>query len=524
MRKTLVFAILATVVFAGCSQGAGSGPKENREANSGKQDGASGDTSISVLLSHAEAEYAKTVEPGDKYIKKLNELSGFNLSFEFLGHADYDQQLSLRFASGELADLVRTSGINSTVHEGAVEQGIFKELGPLLEQYGSNLMSKIPATAWNSPRVSKDGKIYGIPVLVGTANDRIGLIRKDWLDTLGMGTPETMEDWLAYFEAVKKEDMNGNGDPDDEYGVTMFEGIGWSSMFFGSFGVDPGVWHMEDGKLVPDMISPKMKEAFAFFRKLYENGYVNRDLFTKKESDFRADIYNGKSGSLAAAVYQYLPDFSEANAPKRFVNQPDQVEYEMVAPPVGPYGDRSMGVVGDGIYFVWVIPETVKNPEKIISYLNWAWGNEEADNFFAYGIEGENYTVENGEIRYDSSAPINSDKNAFQMYQLSVNPREIGFNNELVLKMLPESEKIISGYKLSAEIALEHDSLYMPALETFKMNPEISTWGSMFVEVFANVMTGKAPLDSFDTFVEDWKKRGGDKAIEEATAWYNEFH
>ncbi|MGO4544160.1 extracellular solute-binding protein [Paenibacillus sp. 2TAB23] len=534
MKKIWVIVIALALILSACTSKGNKGNelspnsegKESTEGNneSDTKNPDSGNKSIKVLLSHAEAEYAKTVKVDDLYIKELNKLSGYNLSFDFLGHSDYDQQLSLRFVSGELADLVRTPSIDSTIHKDAVEQGIFKELGSLIDQYGPNLKKRIPETAWNSPRVQKDGKIYGIPVLVGTANDRIGFIRQDWLDKLNLKQPETIDEWLNYFEQVKVQDVNGNGDPDDEYGYTMFEGVGWSSMFFGSFGVDPGTWHMQDGKLIPDMISPKMKEAIAFYRMLYEKGYVNRDLFTKKEADFRADIYNGKSGSFAAAVYQYTPDFSAANAPKKFVNEPDKVKISMVAPPAGPKGERGLGPVSDGIYFVWVIPETVKNPEEIIKYLDWAWSAPEADKFFAYGIEGSNYTEESGELKYDVSAPVNADKNAFQMFQLSINPREIGFNNDLVLKTLPESEKIIAGYKLSADIAMPHDSLYMPPLVTFQNNPEISTWGTMFVEMFSKIMTGSQPIDAFDKFVADWNKRGGDKAIDEATQWYNAFH
>ncbi|HEY0827709.1 MAG TPA: extracellular solute-binding protein [Bacilli bacterium] len=530
MKNMFVIAMILVFIAAGCSNNGNKGQDKapngngNTEATESPQNSEPEDKAISVLLSHAEAEYAKTLKPDDPYIKRLNELSGYDLSFDFLGHADYEQQLSLRFASGDLADLIRTPSIDSTTHKDAVEQGIFKELGPLIDKYGPNLKKSIPETAWNSPRVQKDGKIYGIPVLVGTANDRIAFIRQDWLDKLNLKQPTTIDEWLNYFEQVKVQDVNGNGDPADEYGYTMFEGLGWSSMFFGTFGVDPGTWHMQDGKLVPDIISPKMKEAIDFYRTLYEKGYVNRDLFTKKEADFRADIYNGKSGSFAAAVYQYTPDFSAANAPKKFVVEPDKVKIEMVAPPAGPGGERGLGPVSDGIYFVWVIPDTVKNPEKIIKFLDWAWSADEADKFFAYGIEGSNYTTEGGEIKYDVSAPINADKNAFQMFQLSINPREIGFNNELVLKTLPESEKIIAGYKLSADIALPHDSLYMPPLATFQNNPEISTWGTMFVEMFSKIMTGKQPIEAFDKFVEDWKKRGGNDAIEEATKWHSQFN
>ncbi|MNU05984.1 hypothetical protein D3C72_2509950 [compost metagenome] len=47
--------------------------------------------------------------------------------------------------------------------------------------------------------------------------------------------------------------------------------------------------------------------------------------------------------------------------------------------------------------------------------------------------------------------------------------------------------------------------------------------GTLFLDMFAKVITGKEELDpAFDKFVSEWKRRGGDEAMKEATAWYNE--
>lgn len=49
------------------------------------------------------------VKNDDRYVKELSRLSGYNLNFEFLGHGnDFTQQMTVRFASGELPDLIRT--------------------------------------------------------------------------------------------------------------------------------------------------------------------------------------------------------------------------------------------------------------------------------------------------------------------------------------------------------------------------------------------------------------------------------
>ncbi|NQX62980.1 extracellular solute-binding protein [Paenibacillus qinlingensis] len=517
---TLVGALMSVVMIAGC----GNSANESTATSTTKTSAAD---PIHILLSHSEFAYAKQAKEDDIYKKELNRLSGFNVKYDFLGHSDYAQQLSLRFASGDLADMIRTDSIVSTIHSGAVDQGVFLELGPLIDKYAPTLKKKIPAEFWKSPRISKDGKIYGIPVTRGVPADRSIFIRQDWLDKLKMDAPKTLEEYLAFFEAVKKEDMNGNGDPNDEYGLGMFNNIIWTDIFTPAFGVHTNKWSLKNGQLTPDIIDPRMKEAIAFYKQLYDKGYINPNLFVKKEDEQNASIAKGEVGVWGAAVYQYLAGYGKDNAQKTFLNQPS-ASVSMIAPPQGPRGDKGMALQSDEIYYVWVIPAKAKNPENIIKYLEWAYSSPDADQFFAYGIKGQNYTEENGQIKYDINQPVNVEKNAFQMYQVSLNPREIGFAAPLVLKALPESEKIAKGYATSKGSLIPNEAKYMPRLESLASHPELNigaAQGTLFLDMFAKVLTGKEPLDSaFDNFVVEWKKRGGDASIKEATDWYNKFN
>jgi putative aldouronate transport system substrate-binding protein len=518
----LVFILSFGTILSACSK------SDSQPATSGTQTAGVAKPPIHILLSHSELAYAKQSKEDDPYIKELSRLSGYNLRYEFLGHnKDYAQQLSLRFASGELADLIRTDMIDSQMHVGAVDQGVFLELGPLIDKYAPTLKKKIPEEVWKSPKVSKNGKIYAIPVLRGVPADRTVFIRQDWLDKLKMDTPKTLEDYMKFFEAVKNTDMNGNGKK-DEYGVGMFANIAWTDIFSPSFGVHPTAWHMKDGQLIPDIINPKMKDAIAFYKQLYDKGYVNPDFLTKQnEDDHNASMAKGEYGMWAGAVYQYLGNFDEQSAKKRFVNQPG-ASVSMIAPPKGPNGESGIGIQNDYLYFVWVIPAKTKNPEEILKFLEWSWSSPEADKFFSYGIEGKNYTNENGQIKYDLTSPINSDNNAYQMYQTSLNTREIGFAKPPVVKMMPEADKIKAGYDLANKVFVKDDGLYMPKLTAFNTRPELALAfapGSLFLDMFAKVVTGKEQLDpAFDKFVAEWNRRGGDAAIKEATAWYNDFH
>lgn len=459
----------------------------------------------------------------EKYIKELSRLSGYDLEYELMtwgGGADYNQQLALRFASRDLGDLVMTSGISSNVHAGAVDQGVFLELDELLDKYGPNIKKNIPEEAWKSPRVMKDGKTYGIPILAAAPTTRIMFIRQDWLDKLNMDVPTTLDEFLQFAEGVKQNDLNGDGDPNNEYALAITDNIGWSDVFTGSFGVRPGAWQMRDGQMEPDIIQPEMKEAIAFYKKLYDNGYIHKDFVTKKQADRITEIFKGYVGSYGAAANQY-GTFTDIT---KYINQPD-AKTTMIVPPKGPRGESYFQPQSEGIDFVWVIPSTTKNPEEVIKFLDWAWGTPEAEKFFAFGIEGHNYTEKDGKIEYDAEAAVNVDNQASGFHRKTINVR--GSSRSAIIKYQPEEEHIMKGYEDAEKSVYKHDSLGMPPLESLVGHPELAvdlSAGSIFYDTFVKLVVGKEDLDEgFDKFVKEWKSRGGDQMIKEATEWYTSF-
>ena len=47
-----------------------------------------------------------------------------------------------------------------------------------------------------------------------------------------------------------------------------------------------------------------------------------------------------------------------------------------------------------------------------------------------------------------------------------------------------------------------------------------STLKTLEIEKFTKIILGHDTVDSFDKFVEDWKKLGGDKITTEVNEWY----
>lgn len=505
---------------AGSTEGSSRNPMNTGETAS---DAANAPKELHLLLSHANAKYAMQVKDDDPYIQELSRLSNYALKFEFLGHGnDFTQQMTVRFASGDLPDLIRTDSIDSTMHPGALDNGVFADLTSLIEQYGQNIKANIPEEIWKSPRVSKDGKIFGIPALSALPASRVVYIRQDWLDRLGMDTPVTVEDYLEFFEAVKREDLNGNGDPNDEYGFYVRENLIYSNLFFAEFGAEPSAWYYRDGELQPGIIQPEIKDSLRFWKELYDNGYINPNLFTNKASDWEAGIKQGKAGLWIHDVTNYNSNWG---LPELYVNETG-AKISMIASPKGPKG-QGISLQGDRIYFVWVVPAKNNNAEDVVKFLDWAW-SEEADDFFALGIEGHNYTMEDGKPVWSLEDPANKENDANVFYQLSINPRGDGRMSDRLLDVIPNSEAIKAGIATALENQNPNDALHMPTLEAFKTRPELvpgTGAGTLFLDMFAKVITGQEEADAaFDEFVSEWRRRGGDEAIREATDWYHSFH
>lgn len=492
-------------------------PKSTGESAAGEQKER---VKISILSIHANSPYVPTVTnwADDPYVKELSRLSGYDLSFDFLDWDNMATDTTARFASGDLPDLVRTFGIDSPNHKGALEQGVFTDLTDLIEQYGPNIKKSIPDYLWDAPYISRDGRIFAIPGLVPNADTKALYIRQDWLEKAGLPMPETLDDWLAYFEAVKNTDMNGNGEK-DEYGFLVRETLGSSEMFLYEFGVFPNWWKMVGDNFEPTFIQPEMKDAIRFWKLMYDKGYINPDAFTMTSADWIAGIQNGKAGSWG----HYVDNYASHWHPGLMVGQPD-AKVVFAEPPPAKDGTRGLENKGQGTYFVWVIPSKVKHPEEIVKFFDWAWSSPDAQNFFNFGIEGVNYTKDGDKIVYDPEAPVNKDNSTFMVHQLILNMTGHAMNSTLTLPRTPIGDEMRKGFEIAKNSAFMDESMFMPQLPAITDHPELAVAfipGSLFLDMFAKTVTGREDVDAaFDAFVADWRKRGGDEWIQQATEWH----
>lgn len=120
------------------------------------------------------------------------------------------------------------------------------------------------------------------------------VIRKDWLDELGLPVPETIDEWTTTLKAFKEK--KGAAAPISFVGKPrVFNELG-NGAFIGAFGVTRD-FYLEDGKVKFGPAEPGYKEFLSLFHQWYADGLLDKDVATVDSKVMDANITSGATGA-----------------------------------------------------------------------------------------------------------------------------------------------------------------------------------------------------------------------------------
>lgn len=437
----------------------------------------------------------------------------YNIDYEFMPVAsgEYNNKLGVTLASGDIPDTLLFPGLDQ-IYFNAIDNSQFIPLEKYMadtKEYPN--LAKIPEDL--KKILTYKGHIYGIPRLRGVPGHTI-VMRKDWLDKLGLAVPTTYDELYTVLKAFKEKDPDGNG-KDDTYGLA----VGMSDA--GLIGVNAvssgmralaGNWVQDgNGGLIPMEFTPKAKEAFSFYAKLYKEGIIAKDFAIKKDQQVEDDFLLGKAGVYGNSAYTF---FTAARYEKARAVNP---KFELVALPPLKNADGTQGYMKFSGYFgIFAISADAGKDEakvkKILKILDDQIG-EEGATFVRWGVEGTHHKVENGVKTLTDLGKTEGPS----LYSLT-NPPATG----QWIYGSTDSEEIRRMKDISYKVALEGKP-YLNEVEGLisKTMAEKGSDLSKFVsDGIAKIVMGQAPVDSIDKLFEDWKARGGSKVMQEYTdAW-----
>ncbi len=326
-------------------------------------------------------------DPADDYILQgLNKALNIDLTLTGVA-AEYERQINVRIAGGDFPDVFAAPNRNYFLQY--ARDGVIMELEPYRDQLQNYL--KMNPTA--QPMGIVDGKWYSTATNLGI-NYAGFYVRKDWLDTLGLDVPVTLDDYWEVCKAFTFNDPDGNG-KNDTYG---YGGLGMAAFtpFFTAFGVGRyGQTFIEDRKPVFSHEDPRAKEAIAWLRDFVASGVVDPNIIAVKKG---TEVLQKQAQGLVGLVWSSWPQMRKPEFVSMLTSVYPDSEWILIDPPIGPHGDQNNGAfstLGARIYYVY--PATLeKDParrDKAIELIDYA-ASEPGYRLTSFGLEGVHYTVQ----------------------------------------------------------------------------------------------------------------------------------
>ncbi|RAP74870.1 ABC transporter substrate-binding protein [Paenibacillus montanisoli] len=508
----------------------------------GKYDPAIDVTSVRIINDTFKFMEGQTIED-NMWTKLLSEKLGINVKYDWVVSGDQpggqgEQKMNVSIASGDLPELIP---VNAKQLKQLQEADELEDLTAIYEKYASPFLKEIlnqdgPAALASA---TFDGKLMAIPN-TGSSMDGAAMIwiRKDWLDKLGLQPPQTMADVLAISDAFTTQDPDGNGKA-DTYGIAMnkdlYGGFADITGIMNSYHAYPKSWIKDaSGNLVYGSIQPEMKTALGVLQELYKKGQIDKEFGVKdggKEAELTA---SGKIGMQFGQMWNPLwplVDNKKNDGNAEWQSYPlVSVDDKPVTPQVG---------FSTGQYFA--VKKGAAHPEALLKMINLfvetGWGETTTPENYAAYFTGDGFEKfkmmpfqawparKNLDIHLHVSAALDSKDTS------SLNPEEKDNHDKLLSWMDGSSKEPLNwayervfGKEGSFKVINQYVSGNMLQLTGFYGAPtpamveKESNLQKRELETFTKIIMGDS-LDTFDKFVEEWKKLGGDEITQEVNEW-----
>lgn len=527
-------AVIAIVVFAllaACSNNGKSATESPASSASQKPQATSTESShYPESLSYwvpINSEVAATLKDynGMGMYKQLESITGTKVEFQHPPEGQEQDQFNLMLATGNLPDVIDTRWLG-TQPDLLITDGKILRLNELIEAHAPNLAKLLK----EKPDIRKaittdDGNIYVFPSIADDPTLTIfnGLIvRKDWLDKLGLQPPETIADWEKMLTAFRDNDPNGNGEKDEIPFLYAKHEIFFSYAFAGAFGITTDFYN-DEGTVKYGPYEPAFKDFLALMNKWYTEGLIDKDYLTVDQNIMDAKITNNQIGSfdgwVGGGIGKYTGLMKDSNP-----------EFKLMGvrfPSLEPGGEVVAKIQAKFSGMGAAISASAKNPEQIAAWLDYGY-SEEGHLLFNFGIEGESYTLVDGKPAFTERILNNPDKlpvsQALAQYTRmgSNGPFEFSAEGYRQYNAMPEQIEAKANWAQASHDKLLPD-LSLTVEEQEKRAAIMTDLLTYQDEMVNKFIMGVESLDKFDDYIATLKKFGIEEQIHNMQNAYERY-
>ena len=485
----------------------------------------------------------------NSYTRLLKEDFNIEVVYDWVASSsDFDEKMNLCIGSGAIPDLMN---VNATQYRALLKYDMIQPLGQYFDDYASDTLKGYVESGGDELQkcITNDkGEMMAIPapsMMVGEINEM--WIRQDWLDNLGLEVPRTWDEMAAVAEAFVTQDPDGNGEADtigilgpsnsDHMNAVGNNQYGLDPLF-SSFQSYPQYWLQdEDGTVKYGSIQPETRTALEKIQKLYTDKLIDQEMLVRNDS--KEPLLAGKVGIFFGPWWS---GYTVADA-----TLAGEADWRAYFTPLAEDGNYYTHMPNPTSKYV-VASKNCKNPEAAFKIANYLIANEQQwvdDGISSTSGLGASdfYPLWNG---YDNADEIEVSTETLEKYLAGeITMDDVDFSQHKLLKSDMEAVKklkkepyddfSLDKWNLDSDLAKTnlprlvallvgghsyvHDK-YVPVYNAYNGQTETmeAKWANlkkMEEETFAKIITGKADISEFDTFVKNWKSQGGDQILKE---------
>jgi putative aldouronate transport system substrate-binding protein len=330
------------------------------------------------------------------FAKGLMERTGVTIEFLHPPAGGSAEQFNLIIASGDMPDVMESNWLGFPGGaEKAISDGVIVKLNDVFARHSPNITAYLKANPDIDKMVRTDnGSYYNYPMIRDEKNrfSTVSMIRKDWLDELGLAVPETFDEWRTVLTAFKEKK---NATP-----LSFEKGflLGGEAIFSYGFDTIAGHYMGFDGKIHWGQIDPGFKDYITLMNQWYREGLLDPDFATLNYQQVSTKVSGGTTGASIGWIGSRLggwtgpgragnPRFSLVGTPVPVQRKGEKAKFSPISL---PYSSASVGAA---------ITSSCKNIETAAKVLDWAY-SDAGRLYYSFGTEGVSYTMVNGVPTY----------------------------------------------------------------------------------------------------------------------------
>jgi len=551
-RKTLLFfsAILILTLLAGCSFGTGGMKKTDGDVSSVKdrENWDIAETSplgkypelVTYTLGQMKGTNNSNLPEGQtyednaytRYLKKTLNVQNKNIFME--SEERYDEALNILVKDRNLPDIFLVSD-RETLEE-LVENDLIEDLTEVYKSCASDKIQEMYESYGKELLASGtfDGKLFELPETAIDDGSQLLWLRRDWMEQLGVKEPKTLDEALSVIRAFQENRM-GAEEGEDPVGLVCDPGlVGTVSTsysvdsVFEMFGAYPQQWIKNaDGEIVYGSLTEETKEALGYLRELYKQGILDPDFALRAQNNIRDLVVNGKCGAFFGLWWTpNNPLMDEYRKNKETDWEPYYLtaDAKRTVEVYSTFWDSKYVVVRKG----YEHPEIVmKILSVLFDYSRYeAEDADEVNSYFALNVDPTArplmINVDYNEATYMVTKHIRealySPGNAKTREDLSaIEASYFDACKEYLEAEVPSVEAWAAYKSRISAVGLLVDANYRASEKKYlgDGDGEIpQTLRLLEKNAFIQIIMGKKPVSSFDSFVEEWYRKGGDSLTE----------